>query len=195
MRSKEHAHDYRYFPEPDLVPLRIGESWLGGVRAAMPELPAVKRARFIEEFGLREYDAGVLTATRAIAEYFEKVAAVSGDPQDGRQLGDGRPDGAAQGRGQGDRRVAGERREPRASWWRSSARARSAARWPRTSSPKMFASGEAAAAIVEREGLRQISDTARARKDRRRSDGRESQTGGAVPRRQDHRARASWWAR
>src|SRR5262249_43604018 len=69
MRSKESAHDYRYFPEPDLVPLRIGEHWLAAIRESMPELPVRKRTRFIEEFGLREYDAEVLTATRASAEY------------------------------------------------------------------------------------------------------------------------------
>ena len=57
MRSKEHAHDYRYFPEPDLVPLRISEAWLSEIRAKMPELPAARRARFIESYGLREYDA------------------------------------------------------------------------------------------------------------------------------------------
>src|SRR6266545_6069865 len=60
MRSKEDAHDYRYFPEPDLVPLRISEPWLNAVRASMPELPARKRARFVEEFGLSDYDAEVL---------------------------------------------------------------------------------------------------------------------------------------
>src|SRR6516164_9748492 len=60
MRSKEDAHDYRYFPEPDLVPLRISARWLGEVRAGMPELPARKRARFVEEFGLSDYDAEVL---------------------------------------------------------------------------------------------------------------------------------------
>src|ERR1700719_288619 len=65
MRSKEHAHDYRYFPEPDLAPLRISEEWLSGIRAAMPELPADKRRRFIDHYGLREYDAQVLTATRS----------------------------------------------------------------------------------------------------------------------------------
>src|SRR5664280_1459337 len=81
MRSKEHAHDYRYFPEPDLVPLRIGEKWLAEVQAGMPELPARKRARFIGEYGLREYDAAVLTATRAVSEYYETVARVSGDPK------------------------------------------------------------------------------------------------------------------
>src|SRR5689334_13852854 len=79
MRSKEHAHDYRYFPEPDLVPLRISEEWLAGIQAEVPELPQVKRARFLSEYGLREYDANVLTATRAVSEYFEKAAAVCGD--------------------------------------------------------------------------------------------------------------------
>src|SRR5271155_4184047 len=81
MRSKEDAHDYRYFPEPDLVPLRIGDKWREEVRATMPELPAAKRARFIEVYGLREYDAQVLTSTRAMAEYYEVVAEVSTEPK------------------------------------------------------------------------------------------------------------------
>jgi aspartyl-tRNA(Asn)/glutamyl-tRNA(Gln) amidotransferase subunit B len=79
MRSKEHAHDYRYFPEPDLVPLRISEEWRERVRAKMPELPASRRHRFIQDHGLREYDADVLTATRSMSEYFEKVVTASGD--------------------------------------------------------------------------------------------------------------------
>src|SRR5690348_5005289 len=79
MRSKEEAHDYRYFPEPDLVPLRVSGEWRERVRATMPELPAVKRARFIGVYGLREYDAEVLTQSRAASEYFETVARVSGD--------------------------------------------------------------------------------------------------------------------
>src|SRR5579863_658257 len=77
MRSKEHAHDYRYFPEPDLAPQRIGDEWLARIRAAMPELPAARRQRFIEQYGLTEYNADVLTATRANGDYFEKVATVS----------------------------------------------------------------------------------------------------------------------
>src|SRR4051794_17242560 len=81
MRSKEDAHDYRYFPEPDLVPLRISDAWRDQVRSSMPELPAAKRARFIGEMGLSEYDADVLTASRAISEYFETVARVSGQPK------------------------------------------------------------------------------------------------------------------
>src|SRR5258705_351198 len=79
MRSKEHAHDYRYFPEPDLVPLRISDDRQERVRMQMPELPASRRKRFIGDYGLREYDAEVLTSTRAMSEYFEKVVAASGD--------------------------------------------------------------------------------------------------------------------
>jgi aspartyl-tRNA(Asn)/glutamyl-tRNA(Gln) amidotransferase subunit B len=79
MRSKEQAHDYRYFPEPDLVPLRIGDAWLTEVRRAMPELPGARRARFISQYGLRDYDAGVLTASRALAEYFEDTVSAAGD--------------------------------------------------------------------------------------------------------------------
>src|SRR6202790_272825 len=79
MRSKEHAHDYRYFPEPDLVPLRVSDAWKERVRTQMPELPASRRKRFIGDYGLREYDAEVLTSTRAMSEYFEKVVAASGD--------------------------------------------------------------------------------------------------------------------
>src|SRR3954453_14169881 len=79
MRSKEHAHDYRYFPEPDLVPLRVSEHWLHEVESRLPELPADRRERFVNVYGLREYDAQVLTMERATGDYFERAAAVSGD--------------------------------------------------------------------------------------------------------------------
>ena len=81
MRSKEDAQDYRYFPEPDLVPLRVSEQWLNAVRATMPELPAVKRRRFIDGYGLSEYDADVLTQSRAIGEYYDAVVAATNDPK------------------------------------------------------------------------------------------------------------------
>ena len=71
MRSKEFAHDYRYFPDPDLLPLLAPERLVEEVRAEMPELPDVKRARFLREYGITPYDAEVLTATRALADYFE----------------------------------------------------------------------------------------------------------------------------
>src|SRR3954465_9498921 len=74
MRNKEHAHDYRYFPEPDLAPLKVGAEWLREVKSQMPELPAQKRARFVEVYGLRDYDAQALTQTRALGEYYETVA-------------------------------------------------------------------------------------------------------------------------
>ncbi len=73
MRGKEDAHDYRYFPDPDLPPLVIGEDWIERVRAAMPELPAAMRERFIREHGLSAYDAATLTASRALAAYYEAV--------------------------------------------------------------------------------------------------------------------------
>jgi aspartyl-tRNA(Asn)/glutamyl-tRNA(Gln) amidotransferase subunit B len=77
-RSKEDAHDYRYFPEPDLPPLVVDEPWLERLHAKLPELPRAKRLRFIEQYDLTEYDAGVLTVEKAIAEYFE--VAVNGLP-------------------------------------------------------------------------------------------------------------------
>ena len=74
MRSKEEAHDYRYFPDPDLLPLEIEQAWVDGIKATLPELPDQKKARFISDFGLSDYDATVLTAEVVNAAYFEKVA-------------------------------------------------------------------------------------------------------------------------
>jgi aspartyl-tRNA(Asn)/glutamyl-tRNA(Gln) amidotransferase subunit B len=71
MRSKEYAHDYRYFPEPDLVPLRIDRAWVDAIRAALPELPRERRRRFVAQYGLPPYDADILTQSRALADYFE----------------------------------------------------------------------------------------------------------------------------
>ncbi len=73
MRSKEFAHDYRYFPEPDLLPVRVTEEWKNEIRKEMPELPEARRTRFVREYGVTPYDAGVLTSSRALADYFEAV--------------------------------------------------------------------------------------------------------------------------
>ena len=81
MRSKEEAHDYRYFPCPDLLPLTIEQDWIDRIRAGLPELPDAKKARFVSQYGMTEYDAGVLTADVANAAYFEDVA----DGRDGKQ--------------------------------------------------------------------------------------------------------------
>ena len=71
MRSKEFAHDYRYFPDPDLLPLVVDQTWVENIRAALPELPAMRRARFMHDYGLPAYDAEVLTARKDVADYFE----------------------------------------------------------------------------------------------------------------------------
>jgi aspartyl-tRNA(Asn)/glutamyl-tRNA(Gln) amidotransferase subunit B len=150
MRSKEDAHDYRYFPEPDLVPLRVSEKWLSEVRLTMPELPAAKRARFIEVYGLREYDAEVLVSTRAMAEYFEIVAEVSQDPKMAANwvIGEGKEitESTLPARHLGElvgMIVKGEL----------------SGKLAKEVLPKMIESGEPPSVIVEREGLKQISDS------------------------------------
>jgi len=81
MRSKEVANDYRYFPEPDLLPVVIDDEYIAAVKAQLPELPDARKARFIEDYSLSNYDAGVLVSSRELAEYFEIVASSSGDPK------------------------------------------------------------------------------------------------------------------
>jgi aspartyl-tRNA(Asn)/glutamyl-tRNA(Gln) amidotransferase subunit B len=158
MRSKEEAHDYRYFPEPDLLPLEISREWLAGIREAMPELPAVKRKRFIEGYGLSEYDAQVLTATRAVADFYEKVAEASGDPKLAANWTTG--DLAAL--------LKADRKEIEDSPVSAAhmaelvamvAKGELTGKLAKEVLAKMYQTGEAARVIVEREGLKAISDT------------------------------------
>jgi aspartyl-tRNA(Asn)/glutamyl-tRNA(Gln) amidotransferase subunit B len=81
MRGKEEAHDYRYFPDPDLVPIVIDNEWIEAVKKSLPELPLEKRERFVRDYQIPPYDAGVLTSSRALADYFEEVARLSGKPK------------------------------------------------------------------------------------------------------------------
>ena len=81
MRSKEQAHDYRYFPEPDLPPLIVHRAWKSEIAARMPELPEARRARMIAEYGITEQDAHTLTATRAFADQFESAARAAKNPR------------------------------------------------------------------------------------------------------------------
>jgi len=81
MRSKEDAQDYRYFPDPDLPPLVIAQEWIERVKATMPELPGAMRERFVGDYALTEYDAAVLTQSKAMASYFEAVVAAAGKEQ------------------------------------------------------------------------------------------------------------------
>jgi aspartyl-tRNA(Asn)/glutamyl-tRNA(Gln) amidotransferase subunit B len=158
MRSKEHAHDYRYFPEPDLVPLRIGATWLEEIRATVPELPAQKRQRFVEDFGLREYDAQVLTSTRASSEYYERAAAAAGDPRLAANwvMGDLAAALKSEGKDYPDSPVSPEQLGEMVGLI---AKGEISGKLAKEIFPKMYASGESAATVIEREGLKQISDT------------------------------------
>jgi aspartyl-tRNA(Asn)/glutamyl-tRNA(Gln) amidotransferase subunit B len=158
MRGKESAHDYRYFPEPDLVPLRISEAWLAEAKASIPELPSPKRARFIADLGLAEYDAGVLTASRPLSDYFEAALSVSGNPKitanwvmgdllgalkaEGKEIVDSPVSAVNLGK-LVKMIVAGEL----------------SGKLAKEIFPKMLSTGDAPETIAEREGLRQISDT------------------------------------
>lgn len=81
MRTKEEAHDYRYFPEPDLVPIAAEQTWIDEIRSSLPELPDKKRERFVSEYGLPEYDADLLTSEKSLADWFEDAARAGGNPK------------------------------------------------------------------------------------------------------------------
>jgi aspartyl-tRNA(Asn)/glutamyl-tRNA(Gln) amidotransferase subunit B len=159
MRSKEEAHDYRYFPEPDLPPLVIDPEWIEEARQALPEMPVEKRRRFVEQYGLPAYDAGVLTLAREVADYFEEVARASDNPK------------AASNWVMTDvLRKLKEDTRPLASCPLPPNHLTEMIRLIDTGVisgkiakdvfEKMWSSGATAGAIVEREGLTQVSDTA-----------------------------------
>ena len=102
MRSKERAHDYRYFPEPDLLPLVVDEKWRKKIEASMPELPDARRERFVREFGITPYDAEVLTASKSFADQFEEAAKAAKNPKARSEPGAERIAGAAQSKGARD---------------------------------------------------------------------------------------------
>ena len=106
MRSKEQAHDYRYFPEPDLLPLVVDEKWRKEIVAKLPELPEARRARMVAQYGITEYDATTLTSTRALADQFEEAADSRQESQARRQPGAERIAGPPEGQRTGDRAVA-----------------------------------------------------------------------------------------
>jgi len=157
MRSKEDAQDYRYFPEPDLPPLVVDRAWIEEVRASLPELPAAKRRRFVTGYALPEYDAGVLTLSPEVADYFESVARASGNAKAAsnwvmtevlRKLkDDDRPLASIP--------VTAERLAELLALVDAGAITGSTAK---SVFETMWATGQDARAIVEREGLRQVSD-------------------------------------
>ncbi len=158
MRSKEQAHDYRYFPEPDLAPLRIGSAWLNEIQSAMPELPGARRTRFIAEYGLREYDAAVLTSARALAEYYEQAAAISGDPKITANWVIGDLAGMLKAEGR-DIETSPVPPHHLGELVGLVVRGELTGKLAKDVLAKMFSSGESPAVIVEREGLKSIADT------------------------------------
>ncbi|MFL6415453.1 MAG: Asp-tRNA(Asn)/Glu-tRNA(Gln) amidotransferase subunit GatB [Bryobacteraceae bacterium] len=158
MRSKEQAHDYRYFPEPDLVPLRVSEHWLGEVKSRLPELPADRRERFVNNYGLREYDAQVLTMERATGDYFEQAAAVGGDGRATANWVIGDLMGLLKAAGK-DLSTSPVSAQHLGELVKLIGSGELSGKLAKEILPKMFESGESASAIMDREGLRQISDS------------------------------------
>ena len=158
MRSKEQAHDYRYFPEPDLMPLRVSEHWLHEVRSRLPELPQDRRERFVSEYGLREYDAHVLTLTRETGDYFEEAVKANGDGRATANwvVGDLMGLLKAAGKEIADSPVPAARLRELVALI---AKGELSGKLGKEILPKMFETGEAPSVIMEREGLKQISDS------------------------------------
>ena len=151
LRSKEFAHDYRYFPEPDLLPLELSEAWVSEIKSRLPELPDQMRARFVESYGLSAYDAGVLTADRDLAVFYEKVASEVDPKQAANWIsGDLRARLNEAGVGISDSRVTPEHMIELIGLVGSGGISRSAAR---DVLGTVFTTGDAPSAVVEREGL------------------------------------------
>src|SRR5256886_1691782 len=160
MRGKEQAHDYRYFPEPDLVPLELSRASVEAVRADLPELPAARRQRFVREYGLPTYDADLLTQTRALADYYE--AAVREVPHPKLVSNWMMSELLRAIPADDERALAASPISPRhlAGLLRLVADGTITGKIAKDVFEKMFRSGEDALTIVGREGLTQIADTA-----------------------------------
>ena len=156
-RSKEESHDYRYFPEPDLPPVRLASAWLASIKADLPELAEARRSRFVGALGLPAYDAEVLTATRELADYYEEVARASGDPKVAANWVMGEVMARLNDAGVGirDVRVSPKQLADLLQLVRDGTVSNSAAK---TILARMFESGEDAVVIADREGLRQVGD-------------------------------------
>ncbi|OGP60148.1 MAG: aspartyl/glutamyl-tRNA amidotransferase subunit B [Deltaproteobacteria bacterium RBG_13_61_14] len=159
MRGKEESHDYRYFPDPDLVPLVVDREWVERVRKNLPELPEQKRARFVSEYGLPEYDAGVLTAEKALADYFEATVKAGVEPKPAsnwimaellRELKDDEK----------DVRDCPVRPEQLAALFRLMKDGTISGKIAKVVFSDMYKTGRDPAAIVEEKGLKQVTDTA-----------------------------------
>jgi aspartyl-tRNA(Asn)/glutamyl-tRNA(Gln) amidotransferase subunit B len=158
MRSKEDAHDYRYFPDPDLLPLVVTEQQIEDIRRALPELPEARRERFMAAYALPAYDAGALTASRAAADYFEVMVKASGaDPKlcANWQMGE-----LAAALNREEREVGASRISPEHLGWivKQVAAGQLTAKMAKRVFEVTWERGEAPELVVEKEGLRPISD-------------------------------------
>ena len=184
MRSKEQAHDYRYFPEPDLLPLVIDAKWREQIVAELPELPEARRARMVAQYGITEYDATTLTSTRALADQFEEAAGAAKNPK--------RVANLVQSELMGRLKAKGIEIEQSPISMKGVAMSADLVESGAISGKILkdlydlaFERGEDFPAIYEKEKPQQITDTARDREDHRRGDRRQSQAVGAVSRRQE----------
>jgi aspartyl-tRNA(Asn)/glutamyl-tRNA(Gln) amidotransferase subunit B len=155
MRGKEEAHDYRYFPCPDLVPLRVGEDWIDELRGRLPELRSAKMSRYVKDFGLPDYDAEVLTSDRDVAIFFEEVVASGAMPKQASNWVMGEFIRLVKDRGLGSARITPEQVADIISMVEKQTISGSAAKQV---FEKVFESGKDPQAVVEEEGLAQVSD-------------------------------------
>ena len=157
MRSKEEAHDYRYFPDPDLVPLTLDHEWVEAFRGSLPELPAARARRFVDAYGLPEYDAGVLTVTKDVAEYFEATVKLFPQPKTVSNwvMGELTRELNNTGTAAADSPVSSERL---AGLLRLVENGTVSLKVARDIFPEMYGSGKAPEQIVQEKGLTQVSD-------------------------------------
>ena len=159
MRSKEGSHDYRYFPEPDIPPMVITEEYKEKIRKKIPELPVQKTERFVKEYSIPEYDAGVLTADKSFADYFEKTAKLSGEPKQASNWIMG--DLSAKMNAAGMQKISETKITPEnlAKMIALIKNATISGKIAKTVFEEMFASGNDPEKIVKEKGLVQITDT------------------------------------
>ena len=167
MRSKEEAHDYRYFPEPDLLPLIVTENTIEGIRSKLPELPEAKRQRYIKDYQLSEYDAGVLTATRELAFFFEETLELmgsekKGDPKTYKQVSNYLTGEVSRLMNEAQKEINQSRLQPQhlADLIRLVLDAEISSTNAKVVIAEAWESGKSVDQIVKSKGLKQVSDTA-----------------------------------
>jgi aspartyl-tRNA(Asn)/glutamyl-tRNA(Gln) amidotransferase subunit B len=158
MRGKEEAHDYRYFPDPDLVPLVVSREWVEQVRQELPELPAARLERFVREYGIPRYDAEVLTAERAMADYYDECVRLHGG---GKVCSNWVMGEVTRALNESGLSIAGSPVTPAmlAGMLARIDDGTISGKIAKTVFDEMWKSGKAADAVIEEQGLKQVTDT------------------------------------